>query len=141
MSEQPTQTQSTTESTFRGDPDRTRLLLRIVYGLVPIIAGIDKFTNLLTTWTDYLPSAIVAVLPVEAQVFMYVVGMIEIIAGVVVLSRYTEYGAYLVAIWLTVIAITQLIGGNYDIAVRDLVMAVGAIALAQLDAATNYGVE
>lgn len=136
MSEQPTQTQPTTESTFRGNLEQTRLLLRIVYGLVPIVAGIDKFTNLLTTWADYLPAAIVGVLPVEAQVFMYAVGVIEIIAGVVVLSRYTEYGAYLVAVWLTVIAITQLIGGNYDIAVRDLVMAVGAIALAQLDAAS-----
>lgn len=137
MSESTTQAQSATRIEFRGNLERTRLLLRVVYGLVPIVAGLDKFTNLLTIWAEYLPAAIVGVLPVEAQLFMYVVGVVEVVAGLVVLSRYTEHGAYLVAGWLAAIAVTQVIGGNYDIAVRDLVMAVGAIALAQLDAASK----
>lgn len=137
MSDSSTQARTTTRTAFRGNLDQTRLLLRIVYGLVPIVAGADKFTNLLTTWTEYLPAAFVGVLPVEAQVFMYLVGAIEVVAGLVVLSRYTEYGAYLVAGWLTTIAITQVVAGNYDIAVRDLVMAVGAVALAQLVAAKD----
>lgn len=121
-------------STVRGNLEQTYRLLWVVYGLFPIIAGLDKFTNLLAEWTDFLPSVISRVLPVSPQVFMYLVGIVEIIAGIIVLWR-TEYGAYLVAAWLTAIAIVQIIGGNFDIAVRDLWIAVGAIALAQLTAA------
>lgn len=135
MVESTTQTRTTTRYAFRGNLERTRLLLQIVYGVVPIVAGLDKFTNLLVTWTDYLPTAAASALPVEPRLFMYVVGVIEIAAGLVVLSRYVEYGAYVVAGWLALIAIAMLVGGNYDIAVRDVVMAVGAIALAQLVAA------
>lgn len=102
---------------------------------MPIVAGLDKFTNVLVTWTEYLPAAVADSLPVEAQTFMYLVGVIEIVAGLVVLSRYTEYGAYLVAAWLVAIAATVSLGGHYDVAVRDLVMTVGAVALAQLEAA------
>lgn len=137
MAESSTQTQTATRTAYRGNLEGTRLLLRVVYGVVPIVAGLDKFTNLLTTWVEYLPAAVAGVLPVEAQAFMYLVGVIEIVAGLVVLSRFTEYGAYLVAGWLTVIAVTMLVGGSYDIAVRDLVMAVGAVALAQLEAASK----
>ena len=132
-----TATETATDTGFRGDLDQTRLLLRVVYGLVPIVAGVDKFTNVLTTWTDYVPAAVAGVLPMEAQVFMYLVGLVEIVAGLVVLSRYTEYGAYLVAGWLTAVAVVLVVGGNFDVAVRDLVMAVGAVALAQLVAAKD----
>ena len=132
-----TGTQTATGTGFRGDLDRTRLLLRLVYGLVPIVAGVDKFTNVLATWTDYVPAAVAGALPVEVQVFMYLVGLVEIVAGLVVLSRYTEYGAYLVAGWLTAVAVVLVVGGNFDVAVRDLVMAVGAVALAQLVAAKD----
>ena len=137
MPESSAQTHTAAQQTFRGNIEQTRLLLQLVYGLVPIVAGLDKFTNVLTTWVDYLPAAIVGVLPVEAQVFMYIVGVVEIIAGLIVFSRYTEYGAYVVAGWLLTIAVTQVIAGNYDIAVRDVVMAVGAIALAQLEVAAD----
>lgn len=119
-------------TSFRGNMGQTQHLLKLVYGLVLFIAGLDKFTNVLTTWTDYFPAAIAGVIPLEPVTFMYLVGIIEIVAGIVVLTRYTEYGAYLVAAWLVGIAGTQILAGNYDIDVRDLVMAVGAIALAQL---------
>ena len=132
-----TATETATDTGFRGDLDRTRLLLRLVYGLVPIVAGVDKFTNVLATWTDYVPATVAGALPMEAQVFMYLVGLVEIVAGLVVLSRYTEYGAYLVAGWLTAVAAVLVVGGNFDVAVRDLVMAVGAVALAQLVAAKD----
>ncbi len=135
MSETTTRTQAPTSTGYRGNLEATRSLLQLVYGLLPIVAGLDKFANLLTTWPDYLPSAVVALLPVEPGVFMYVVGMVEVAAGLVVLSRYAEYGAYLVAGWLSAIALVLLVGGHYDVAVRDLVMAVGAVALAQLVAA------
>ena len=133
MAETPTQTETTEVVHSHDSVERTRQLLRVVYGAFPIVAGLDKFTNLLTVWTDFLPSIFVELLPVSPQMFMYIVGMIEIIAGLVVLWR-TEYGAYLVAAWLVGIAVTQVIAGNYDIAVRDLWIAVGAVALAQLSA-------
>jgi uncharacterized membrane protein YphA (DoxX/SURF4 family) len=129
-----TSTQAEPEmSKFRGNVEQTLRLLWIVYGLFPIVAGVDKFTNLLADWSEFLPKTIAELLPINPNLFMYFVGVIEIIAGIIVLWR-TEYGAYLVAAWLTAIAVTQIVGGNYDIAVRDLWIAVGAVALAQLTA-------
>ena len=107
--------------------------LRLTYGLVPIVAGIDKFTNLLTDWTAYLSPLVVNLLPFSASTFMMLVGVIEIAAGVLVLTRYARIGAYVVSAWLVAIALNLLTTGQYfDIAVRDVVMAVGAFTLAKL---------
>lgn len=107
-------------------------LLRLTFGVVPIVAGLDKFTNLLTNWEGYLANNIKAILPVDAMLFMKVVGIIEIAAGIIVLVR-PLLGAYIVMAWLICIALQLIIGGHYfDVAVRDLVMAVGAYTLAQL---------
>ena len=107
-------------------------ILKITYGVVPIVAGLDKFTNLLTDWSAYLNPAMKAMLPVDALLFMKIVGVIEIIAGIIVLVR-PLIGAYIVMIWLICIALQLILGGSYfDVAVRDLVMAVGAFALVQL---------
>jgi uncharacterized membrane protein YphA (DoxX/SURF4 family) len=107
--------------------------LRLAYGLVPIVAGLDKFTNLLTRWTDYLSPLATRILPLAPSTLMHVVGVIEIAAGVFVLTRYTRYAAYVVAAWLLLIALNLLTTGHYfDIAVRDVVMAVGAFVLARL---------
>jgi hypothetical protein len=96
---------------------------------VPIVAGLDKFTNLLTNWVDYLNKALI---PFDPLVFMKVVGVIEIIAGLIVLVR-PLIGAYIVMAWLICIALQLILGGHYfDVAVRDLVMAIGAYTLAQL---------
>ena len=109
--------------------------LRIAYGVVPILAGLDKFTNLLTDWTQYLSPFAVGVLPISATLFMYIVGVIEIAAGLIVLSKWTRIGAYIVGAWLVAIAVNLLTTGQYfDIAVRDLVMSVGAFALAKMTA-------
>lgn len=124
--------QTASDTGFRGDLGATRRLLRATYTVVPIVAGLDKFANVLTTWADYLPATVADLLPVEPMVFMYVVGVIEIVAGLSLLTRYAEYGAYVIAAWLVLVAGTIAIGGFYDVAVRDLVMAVGAVALAQL---------
>jgi uncharacterized membrane protein YphA (DoxX/SURF4 family) len=103
--------------------------LRLTFGIVPIVAGLDKFTNLLAHWSDYLDKSLI---PVDPQVFMKIVGVIEIVAGLIVLTR-TLIGAYIVMAWLICIALQLIIGGHYfDVAVRDLVMAVGAYSLAQL---------
>ena len=112
-------------------------ILKITYGLVPIVAGLDKFTNLLTDWKKYLPASFTGVLPVSPATFMMIVGIIEIVAGLLVLLR-PLIGAYIVMAWLIAIALTVIIGGHYyDVAVRDLVMAVSAYVLAQLSKRTS----
>jgi uncharacterized membrane protein YphA (DoxX/SURF4 family) len=104
--------------------------LRLTFGIVPIVAGLDKFTNLLTHWSDYL--SFKSSIPMDPETFMKIVGIIEIVAGIIVLVR-TVVGAYIVMAWLICIALTLIIGGHYfDVAVRDLVMAIGAYTLAQL---------
>jgi uncharacterized membrane protein YphA (DoxX/SURF4 family) len=107
-------------------------ILRFTFGLVPIVAGLDKFTNVLTTWTKYLAPQVVNMLPFSPETFMMIVGVIEIIAGILVLTK-TEIGAFVVAAWLALIAVTLIIGGQYfDVAVRDLVMAISAYCLGRL---------
>jgi uncharacterized membrane protein YphA (DoxX/SURF4 family) len=107
-------------------------VLRLTFGIVPIVAGLDKFTNLLADWPSYLGGNITAMLPVTATVFMKVVGIIEILAGIIVLVR-PLIGAYIVMVWLICIAVQLIIGGHFfDVAVRDLVMAIGAFTLAKL---------
>jgi len=112
-------------------------LLKYTYGLVPIVAGVDKFTNLLTNWKEYLGESITNLLPFNAATFMAIVGIIEIVAGVLVLLR-PRIGAWVVMGWLLVIALALILGGHYfDVAVRDLVMAAGAFALAKLAGVFN----
>lgn len=112
-------------------------LLRYGYGIVPIAAGADKFLNLLTNWGDYVPAGLAGMLPFAPATFMMVVGVIEIVAGILVLVR-PLIGAYVVAGWLTAIALVLLFSGQHlDVAVRDLVMAVGAYVLARLTGITQ----
>lgn len=107
-------------------------LLKYTFGLMPIVAGLDKFTNILTDWTQYLSEDLINMLPFEPSVFMMIVGVIEIVAGILVLIK-TRFGAYLVSFWLLLIALTLIFGGSYlDVAVRDIVMAIGAFSLAKL---------
>jgi uncharacterized membrane protein YphA (DoxX/SURF4 family) len=108
--------------------------LRLTYGLVPIVAGADKFFNLLTNWQKYLPDAVAAMLPVSPSQFMMIVGIIEIVAGLAVLTKFTRLFSYVVMIWLLLIAVNLIIGHQYDIAVRDIVMAIGAYTLGQVAA-------
>lgn len=108
--------------------------LRVTYGLIPLLAGMDKFFNILTDWQAYLPSFVADALPISPASFMMVVGVIEIIAGLTVLTSLTRLGAYVVMFWLVSIATVVTLGGHYDIAVRDLAMAVGAFTLGQVAA-------
>lgn len=107
-------------------------LLKVTFGIVPIVAGLDKFTNLLTQWDAYISPAFVDMLPVSPGAFMMVVGVVEIVAGVIVLMK-PAIGGLIVAGWLTVVAISLIAGLNHlDVAVRDLVMAVGAFSFAKI---------
>ncbi len=121
------------ESTIKNQSlTQTFNLLKVTFGIVPIVAGADKFTNLLTNWEQYINPSIVNLLPFSGATFMMIVGVIEIVAGIIVLKK-TEIGGYIVAAWLTVIALTLLLGFNYvDVAVRDLVMAISAFSMARL---------
>jgi hypothetical protein len=107
-------------------------ILRLTFGLVPIVAGLDKFTDILTNWDMYLHPGIASMLPFSVHTFMQIVGVIEIIAGVLVLIR-PAIGGYVVMAWLICIALQLLASGKYlDVAVRDLVMSIGAMSLARL---------
>lgn len=103
--------------------------LRLTYGLVPIAAGVDKFTNLLTDWSSYLPAFASNILPFSPEVFMMIVGVIEIVAGLAIITLLPRLGSYVVMVWLLLIAATVAVAGYYDVAVRDIVMAVGAYTL------------
>ena len=108
-----------------------KTLLKYTYGLVPIVAGLDKFTNILTDWGQYA-AGMAGMLPFDVGTFMMIVGIIEIVAGILVLTK-TKLGALVVAGWLTAIALVLIFSGSYlDIAVRDLVMAIGAYTLSKL---------
>lgn len=116
---------------------QAQTLLKFTYGLVPIIAGADKFTNVLTNWEQYLAPWLKSALPLSPSTFMMIVGVIEIVAGVLVLIK-PRIGGLIVSAWLVLIALTLLSSGSYlDVAVRDLVMAIGAFVLVKLSAATE----
>lgn len=107
-------------------------LLKYVFVVVPIVAGADKFTNLLTNWEQYVNPSIADLLPFSAALFMKIVGLIEIVAGLIVFKK-PELGGFIVSAWLTLIALSLLAGFNYvDVAVRDLVMAIAALSMARL---------
>lgn len=115
--------------------------LRLTFGLVPIVAGLDKFANLLTNWEQYLNPAIPHMLHLSPVGFMHIVGVIEIAAGVLVLTPITGYAAYIVMLWLLAIAGNLLVQGKFfDIAVRDIVLAIAAYSLAQLTAVREESV-
>jgi len=117
---------------MNGTIDKVYWPLRLTYGLVPLLAGLDKFVGLLADWESYLAPWVADLLPVAPGTFMAIVGVIEIVAGLAVLTRWTRLGAYVVAAWLVLIALQLVVAGIYDVAVRDLVMAVGAWTLAKV---------
>ena len=113
------------------------LLLRTVFTVAPILFGLDKFANLLTDWTTYLAPVATSVIPVSSQTFMYAVGIIEVLAGILVAVR-PRIGSLVVAAWLVGIIVNLLILGNfYDVALRDFGLFVGAVALNRLAVASG----
>ena len=107
--------------------------LRIGLGLGPFLAGLDKFFNLLTDWGMYLSPFAIRLLPVSAPTFMRAVGVVEMIVGLAILTRWTRLGAYVAMGWLVAIAVNLVTTGMFfDLAVRDLEIAIAAYALARL---------
>ena len=100
----------------------------------PTIAGIDKFTHLLTNWDQYLAPSVEKMLPMSGHAFMLLVGVVEIIAGLIVLAGLTRIGGYIVMIWLIAIAINLVTTGMfYDLAVRDIEISLAAFTLTRLE--------
>jgi uncharacterized membrane protein YphA (DoxX/SURF4 family) len=116
--------------------DRVISILRLTFGLVPIVAGADKFTDLLVNWDQYLAPPIANILPFAPHTFMLIVGVIEIVAGLLVLIK-PRIGSIIVCLWLLGIALNLLIAGFYDVAVRDIVMSIGAFSLFTLTSRTS----
>ena len=128
-----TVTRPTAGTATRTDPGyQAFFVLRTVFTVAPIVFGLDKFANVLTDWPQYLAPWIANIAPGSPQQIMYVVGVVEIVAGIVV-ALAPRFGAWLVAAWLGGIIFNLLtLSGYYDVALRDFGLLVGAVALARL---------
>ena len=110
-------------------------ILRLGFTVAPILAGLDKFLHILTDWDKYLPASINNMLGGHGHEFMLAVGVIEIVAGIGVFIK-PKIFAYVVALWLVLIIVNLLmIPGYFDVALRDLGLALGALALGRLSMA------
>ena len=128
-----------TITTKQSELNKLWTLLKFTFGLVPIVAGADKFFNILVQWDTYVHPSLAELLPMNVSAFMLIVGAIEIIAGILVLVK-TEVGAYIVSAWLVGIALSLILTGHHlDVAVRDIVMAIGSFVLARLTLIKNSG--
>src|SRR5262245_27694890 len=106
--------------------------LRFGIGLMALLAGLDKFFNLLTDWSRYLSPLAAQTLPFSTHTFMGIVGVIEFAVGVAILTGWTRLGAYVASAWLLAVAANLVSAGFFDVAVRDVVMALAAFTLARL---------
>lgn len=102
-------------------------------GLMAFLAGLDKFLNLLTNWEQYVSPVAQRMLPLSPTSLMHIVGVIEMVVGLMILTKATRLGAYVAAAWLVCITLALLTTGHFfDVAVRDLELAVAAFVLAKL---------
>jgi len=107
--------------------------LRAGLGSAAFLAGLDKFFNLLADWPGYLSPIVAQMLPISPTSFMHAIGVVEMLVGAVILAGYTRLGGYVAAIWLGGIAVNLVTTGHYfDVAVRDVAMAIAAFTLARL---------
>ena len=109
------------------------LALRLGIGGAAFLAGLDKFFNLLTNWEQYLSPIATKLLPISAPTFMHGAGIIEMIVGIAILTAATRWGSYVAAAWLVAIAANLVTtGAFFDVAVRDVLLAIAAFTLARL---------
>ena len=107
--------------------------LRIGLGVAPFLAGLDKFFNLLTNWKLYLNPLALRVIPVDPGTFLHAIGVVEMIVGLAILTRWTRLGAYVASLWLLAIALNLVtMVAFFDVAVRDILLALAAYTLARL---------
>ena len=107
--------------------------LRIGIGLMAFLAGLDKFFDILANWSMYVSPLLHHLLPVGDKTFLHLVGLIEMVVGLAILTRWTRIGAYVASVWLVLIALNLLSSGAFfDVAVRDVEIAIAAFVLARL---------
>lgn len=107
--------------------------LRIGLGLVAFLAGLDKFFNILTDWSLYVSPLTERLLPITVPALLGLVGVIEMLVGLAVLTTWTRLGSYVAMAWLLAISVNLLLTGRFfDVAVRDVAMAIEAYTLARL---------
>lgn len=107
--------------------------LRVVLGAAAFLAGLDKFFNLLADWPGYLSPIAAHMLPLSPATFMHFIGVVEMLVGGIILAGYTRLGGYVATAWLGGIAVNLLTTGHYfDVAVRDVAIAIAAFTLARL---------
>lgn len=106
--------------------------LRLALGLTATLAGLDKFFNLLADWGSYVSPLAARILPVPVGILMPVVGIVEFAVGMTILAVAPRIGAYVASAWLLLVAVNLLLGGHFDVAVRDVVMSIAAFTLARL---------
>jgi len=113
--------------------DQAWWVLRIGLGVGPFLAGLDKYFNFLTNWPAYISPLALRILPFSGQTFMHIVGVIEMIVGLAILTKWTRLGAYVASAWLLAIAINLVSTGMFfDVAVRDIEIALAAFVLARM---------
>jgi uncharacterized membrane protein YphA (DoxX/SURF4 family) len=117
-------------------------ILRIGLGLGPFLAGLDKYFNLLANWPGYISPLALKILPFSGQTFMHIVGVIEMLVGLAILTKWTRLGAYVASAWLIAIALNLVSTGMcFDIAVRDVEMALAAFVLARMTEVRSIALE
>lgn len=113
--------------------DQAWWVLRIGLGVGPFLAGLDKYFNLLTNWPMYISPVALKILPFSGPTFMHIVGVIEMLVGLAILTKWTRLGSYVASLWLLAIAMNLVSAGMFfDVAVRDLEIALAAFVLARI---------
>lgn len=105
--------------------------LHVALGLTATLAGLDKFFNILADWGSYVSPLAASLLPFSVSTLMGIVGIVEIAVGVAILAAAPRLGAYVASAWLLLVAVNLVIGGYFDVAVRDVVMSIAAFVLAR----------
>lgn len=113
--------------------DTTWLVLKYAYGFVLFVAGLDKFFGYLIEWRIYVGQFAIQILPIGVTNLLYLIGISQIIVGVLILSKFTRLGVYILMVGLAIMIINLLaVGGQMEIVLRDVLILTGAWALAQL---------
>jgi hypothetical protein len=107
-------------------------VMRIAVGLMATLAGFDKFFNILADWGSYVSPAAAQLLPFSTDVLMWIVGVVEFGVGVSILTAWPVMGAYVASAWLLLVSMNLVLGGHFDVAVRDVVLSIGTFTLARL---------
>ena len=106
--------------------------MRLAIGLMATLAGIDKFFNILVDWGSYVSPLAAQLLPFSTDMFMWIVGVVEFAVGISILTALPVIGSYVASAWLLLVAVNLTLAGYFDIAVRDVVLSIGAFSLARL---------